>query len=75
MLIFDLSIGFVVSYIVIAVFVVLYSGWKIIKRTKVVPLKEIDLVTGRKYAPRPTTSEEPKEKVPWYAKPKRLVFS
>lgn len=42
------AVDFVVNYVVIAVFLVLYLGWKIIKRTKLVPLEEIDLISGRR---------------------------
>ncbi|KAK3113796.1 hypothetical protein LTR53_008574 [Teratosphaeriaceae sp. CCFEE 6253] len=42
------KVDFVINYIVRAVFTVLYVGWKVIKRTKVVPLMEVDLVTGRR---------------------------
>ncbi|ORY68656.1 amino acid permease [Pseudomassariella vexata] len=45
------AVGFVVNYIVVAVFVVLYIGWKVIKRTKVVPLMEVDLISGRRDVP------------------------
>lgn len=41
-------VDFVINYIVIAVFVVLYAGWKIVKKTRVVPLAEVDLVQGRR---------------------------
>jgi amino acid transporter len=74
-------VGFVVNYIVIAVFIVLYVGWKIIKRTKIVPLMEIDLVTGRRDIPVDVVSEALLEAskestpVPWYTKVKRFIFS
>ncbi|KAJ9498175.1 hypothetical protein H2202_006326 [Exophiala xenobiotica] len=38
---------FVTSYLVIVIFVILYLGWKILKKTKWVKLEEMDLVTGR----------------------------
>ena len=71
------AVGFVVNYIVIAVFVVLFVGWKVIKRTKVVPLAEIDLVSGKKEKnPRFEGGDgEEKRKVAWYVKVKRLIFS
>jgi amino acid transporter len=68
------TVGFVVNYVVIAVFVVLFVGWKVIKRTKAVPLLEMDLVTGRKFL----SGQEPeleKRNVAWYVKVKRFVFS
>ena len=70
-------VDFVVNYVVIAVFTVLYVGWKIIKRTKVVPIMEVDLVTGRRegLAAHLEVVEEPKGRAPWYVKAKRLIFS
>ncbi|KAK5204507.1 hypothetical protein LTR41_009679 [Exophiala xenobiotica] len=38
---------FVTSYLVIVIFVILYLGWKFLKKTKWVKLEEMDLVTGR----------------------------
>lgn len=71
------AVDFVINYIVIAVFVVLYSGWKVWKRTKVVPLAEMDLRTGRRETPRATvTSDSDQEDgvMPFFAKAKHLVF-
>lgn len=80
---------FVINYVVIAVFVLLYVGWKIVKRTRIVPLLEVDLVSGR----RETLGEEgerydggdadnevevggeEKRRVAWYVKVKRSVFA
>lgn len=45
------AVDFVINYVVIAVFVVLYCGWKIVHRTKIVPLLEMDLKTGRREIP------------------------
>lgn len=42
------AVGFVVSYIVVVVFVVLFGVWKVVKRTRMVSLMEMDLVSGRK---------------------------
>ncbi len=63
----------VVNYVVVAVFVTLFVGWKIIKRTKVVPLLQVDLVTGKK----PYEAFEPESdtrQVAWYVKVKRGIF-
>ncbi|KAK3659098.1 hypothetical protein LTR56_001535 [Elasticomyces elasticus] len=70
-------VDFVINYIVVAVFTVLYVGWKIIKRTKVVPLMEVDLVTGRRegLAYHAEMEEEQKGRAPWYVQVKRLIFS
>ncbi|KAG6360878.1 hypothetical protein INS49_011945 [Diaporthe citri] len=62
------AVGFVINYIVIAVFVVLFCGWKILKRTKVVPLMEMDLTTGRRQIPRTVESSDvdlEKRVIPW----------
>jgi amino acid transporter len=75
--------GFMVDYIVLLVFVVLFVGWKVIKRTKLVNLEEADLVTGRKdyvaAAQLSSTSTESKDgnrsSSPWYVKVKRFIFS
>ncbi|KAI0313852.1 hypothetical protein OF83DRAFT_1175299 [Amylostereum chailletii] len=37
---------FVAAYINIPIFVMLYSGWKIWKRTKIIPVADLDFVTG-----------------------------
>ncbi|KAI1158279.1 amino acid permease/ SLC12A domain-containing protein [Nemania serpens] len=42
------AVDFVFDYIVLVIFILLYLFWKIFKRTKLVPLAEIDLVTGRR---------------------------
>ncbi|KAK4891162.1 hypothetical protein LTR27_010236 [Elasticomyces elasticus] len=70
-------VDFVINYIVVAVFTVLYVGWKIIKRTKVVPLMEVDLVTGRRegLAYHAEVEDEQKGRAPWYVQVKRLIFS
>lgn len=39
---------FVINYVVIAVFALLYVGWKIVKKTTIVPLLEVDLLSGRR---------------------------
>ncbi|KAI0133648.1 amino acid permease [Xylariales sp. AK1849] len=78
------AVDFVFSYLVLAIFTLLYLFWKIFKRTKVVPLMEIDLVTGRRehlVIPEGSTigvegvAEKKKLDRPWYVKAKRFVFS
>ncbi|KAI1867287.1 uncharacterized protein JN550_007018 [Neoarthrinium moseri] len=78
------AVDFVFSYVVVAIFAVLYVFWKVLKGTKIVPLMEMDLVTGRREYIRRDTSvagEDPgigteKEKsVPWYIKVKRIIFA
>ncbi|KAK5109769.1 hypothetical protein LTR85_002048 [Meristemomyces frigidus] len=71
------AVDFVINYICIAVFVVLFVGWKIIKRTKMVPLMEIDLVTGRRdgLLRQMDLEEGEKTHLAWYVKAKRFVFS
>lgn len=80
---------FVINYIVIAVFALLYVGWKIVKRTTIVPLLEVDLLSGRRErlgeegerydggdadADMEVGGEE-KRRVAWYVKVKRSVFA
>ncbi|KAI1102060.1 amino acid permease/ SLC12A domain-containing protein [Jackrogersella minutella] len=71
------AVDFVFSYIVIAIFVVLYVGWKLVKGTKIVSVAEADLVTGRRdYLTRAEEDGASGEKagVPWYIVVKRFVF-
>lgn len=80
---------FVINYIVIAVFALLYVGWKIVKRTTIVPLLEVDLLSGRRErlgeegerydggdadADMEVGGEEKKREA-WYVKVKRSVFA
>lgn len=74
------AVDFVVNYIVVAVFVVLFCGWKIVKKTKLVPLAEIDLKTGRKdlavaASVQESDGSQEEESVPFYVKVKRFVFT
>lgn len=74
------AVDFVINYVVVAVFVVLFVGWKVVKRTKVVGLMEMDLVTGRRDTALLRNGEdsdvsEGKPSVAWYVKAKRFVFS
>ena len=71
-------VSFVVDYVVLVVFAILYCGWKIIKRTKVVPLREVDLITGRREVlvhREDVRNEDEKPKKPWYAKMTRTFFA
>lgn len=74
-------VDFVINYVVVVVFVVLYCGWKLVKKTKVVPLLEIDFRTGRREVPSVVSYEggeeeqEGKKSVPIYVKVKRAIFS
>jgi amino acid transporter len=74
------AVDFVFSYLVLAIFTLLYLFWKIFKRTKFVPLMEMDLVTGRReyleVSPAESDGEvERKGSRPWYVKAKRFIFS
>lgn len=69
------AVGFVVNYTVVAVFVVLFIAWKIFKKTKVVPLLEVDLLTGRREISQEQVASEPRKDIPWYIAVKRFVFS
>lgn len=80
---------FVINYVVIAVFALLYVGWKIVKKTTIVPLLEVDLVSGRRerlgeegerYDGGDADADvevggEEKRRVAWYVKVKRSVFA
>lgn len=78
---------FVINYVVIAVFALLYVGWKIVKKTSIVPLLEVDLLSGRRerlgeegerYGGGDADNEvgeEEKKRVAWYVKVKRSVFA
>lgn len=78
---------FVINYVVIAVFALLYVGWKIVKKTRIVPLLEVDLLSGRReglgeegerYDGGDADNEvggEEKSRVAWYVKVKRSVFA
>lgn len=70
------AVDFVFAYVVIAIFVVLYIGWKVVKGTKVVQLTEADLTTGRRdYLAQVEDSASEKGRTPWYVVVKRFVFS
>ncbi|KAI1141488.1 amino acid permease/ SLC12A domain-containing protein [Hypoxylon sp. FL0543] len=71
------AVDFVFSYVVIAIFTVLYFGWKFVKRTKIVSSAEADLVSGRRddLAQPEEDSTEEKAGIPWYIVVKRFVFS
>ncbi|CZT17998.1 related to amino acid permease [Ramularia collo-cygni] len=66
-------VDFVINYIVIVVFVVLYVGWKVIKRTRFVPLAEVDLLTGRREGLMYQQEMEEDERVGWFAAAKKVV--
>jgi len=53
-------VNFVFSYVVIPIFIGLYVFWKVLKRTKWVPLMEMDLLSGRREDLVPYSEEEPK---------------
>ncbi|OTB09473.1 hypothetical protein M426DRAFT_316024 [Hypoxylon sp. CI-4A] len=71
------AVDFVFAYVVIAIFTVLYFGWKFVKGTKIIPLVEIDLVTGRREYLAQADEDSASEKVraPWYVVVKRFIFS
>ena len=71
-------VSFIVDYIVLVVFVVLFCGWKIVKKTKMVPLKEVDLITGRREVlvqRQEIRQDDEKAKKPWYTKISRALFA
>ena len=69
-------VDFVFNYIVIVIFIVLYVFWKFHKKTKWVPLAEMDLVTGRKeyFQSEIELEEETGKKTSIAIKVKRFVF-
>ncbi|KAI3330048.1 amino acid permease/ SLC12A domain-containing protein [Ustulina deusta] len=73
------AVDFVFDYIVLVIFTLLYLFWKIFKRTKIVSLAEVDLVTGRRehLVGSSTHSDgegpEKKSRPPWYIIVKRLL--
>ncbi|KAI0539115.1 amino acid permease/ SLC12A domain-containing protein [Xylaria digitata] len=73
------AVDFVFDYIVLVIFTLLYLFWKIIKRTKIVSLAEVDLVTGRREHLVGSSTHfdgEGSEKTlrpPWYIIVKRLL--
>ena len=44
---FDIA-TFMFNYFAVLIFPVVYLGWKVVKKTKYIPLKEIDLFTGKR---------------------------
>ncbi|OTA59608.1 hypothetical protein K449DRAFT_423799 [Hypoxylon sp. EC38] len=71
------AVDFVFSYVVIAIFTILYFGWKFVKGTKIVSSAEADLVSSRRdnlAQPEDSASEE-KAGTPWYIVVKRFIFS
>jgi amino acid transporter len=71
-------VDLVVNYIVLVVFALLFVFWKVVKKTKMVKLEEMDLVSGRKYIAAQEGSEaddESKEEhVAWDIKGKRYIL-
>ncbi|KAL8871415.1 MAG: hypothetical protein Q9174_002745 [Haloplaca sp. 1 TL-2023] len=79
------STAFVVSYILLPVFLILLVGWKLLKRTKFVKLTEMDIWTGRREDLVREKVEEmqgneadgyvvKKQKPAWFLKMKRVVI-
>lgn len=67
------KISFVTCYIGFVPMIVWYVGFKIIKRTKVVPLLEVDFETGRvtRYDVEKDNEEDPTG--PWYKRALALI--
>ncbi|KAI1267956.1 amino acid permease/ SLC12A domain-containing protein [Xylariaceae sp. FL1019] len=66
-------VDFVIDYVVLVVFVLLYLSWKIFKRTKIVDLRSVDLVTGRREYLAVIDDIEKEVKTPWYITVKRWL--
>lgn len=71
------AVDFVFSYVVIAIFTILYFGWKFVKGTKIISLAEADLVSGRRdnLAQPEDSALVEKAGTPWYIVVKRFIFS
>ncbi|KAI2610078.1 amino acid permease/ SLC12A domain-containing protein [Hypoxylon fragiforme] len=75
---FDI-VGFLDSYAVVLVFVILFFGWRVYKRTSIVPLAEADLATGRdvfmiKEKMEDTVSDKKANRISWHNQLKRAAF-
>ncbi|KAH7341415.1 amino acid permease/ SLC12A domain-containing protein [Rhizoctonia solani] len=55
---------FLSAYICIPIFVLFYLYWKVVKRTKWIPLEEIDFVTGRRELDEATEQDEARYEAP-----------
>jgi len=68
--------NFVAAYITLPIFFVCWLGWKLVKRTKMVPLAEIDFMSGRReldeMEARDKVTYAPKDK--WYSKITNIIF-
>ncbi|KAL1923093.1 uncharacterized protein VTP21DRAFT_9469 [Calcarisporiella thermophila] len=60
---FDVK-SFFATYIGLGLFAVFYLSYKLIKRTKVVPLRDVDLDSGRQ----PETEDDSEKALPWWRK-------
>ncbi|KAI0429357.1 amino acid permease/ SLC12A domain-containing protein [Xylaria sp. FL1042] len=73
------AVDFVFDYIVLVIFTLLYLFWKFLKGTSIVPLMEVDLVTGRRehlagsLAHSYEEGAEKRPTRPWYIIVKRLL--
>ncbi|KAI3324156.1 amino acid permease/ SLC12A domain-containing protein [Xylariaceae sp. AK1471] len=73
------AVDFVFDYIVLVIFTLLYVFWKLLKGTKIVSLREVDLVTGRReYLSGSLTNSdgegtEKRSRPPWYIMIKRFL--
>ncbi|KAI1343112.1 amino acid permease [Xylariaceae sp. FL0016] len=77
------AVDFIFSYIVIVIFTLLYLFWKFFKGTKIVSLRDVDLVTGRRenlihdrvQDIGGSAEIEKGARPPWYIIVKRIIFS
>jgi len=62
--------GFLTAYITIPIFILFYLGWKIVKRTSIIPIMDIDLIAGRRELDEMDASEQAKfvKPVTWYGR-------
>ncbi|KAM0745998.1 putative amino acid transporter [Meredithblackwellia eburnea MCA 4105] len=59
--------SFIVDYITLPIFAILYVAWKLVKKTKIVPLDRMDFQTGRRELEMVSENDEAK-----YAAPKNF---
>jgi AAT family amino acid transporter len=67
------GVSFVSYYIELPIMAVMYIGWKLLKKTKIVSLEEMDLVTDVYEGAGLRDYEEGKDDKGWKAKGKNII--
>lgn len=66
---------FFAAYITLPIFFIFWAGWKIAKRTKVVPLDQIDFMSGRReFDEQEAVDVETFKPDTWYTKVSSILF-